>query len=66
MYTCTSSAFDGLVSLMQPKDSWVAKWQNIQRKVPGVYAISVSGTLPGNVQVWVFSCKFLLFVSIVY
>ncbi|KAM7310238.1 transcription elongation factor SPT4-A [Ixodes scapularis] len=28
------------------KDSWVAKWQRINRKAKGIYAISVSGRLP--------------------
>uniref|UniRef100_A0A8D9ERR8 Transcription elongation factor SPT4 n=1 Tax=Cacopsylla melanoneura TaxID=428564 RepID=A0A8D9ERR8_9HEMI len=35
-----------MIALMDPKDSWVAKWQRINRFVPGVYAISVAGRLP--------------------
>nr|SVE70854.1 EOG090X0NWO [Daphnia similis]SVE71485.1 EOG090X0NWO [Daphnia similis]SVE72118.1 EOG090X0NWO [Daphnia similis]SVE72744.1 EOG090X0NWO [Daphnia similis] len=46
IYDCTSTNFDGMVALMSPEDSWVAKWQRINRKVKGVYAISVSGRLP--------------------
>ncbi|KAI5705792.1 hypothetical protein M8J76_007961 [Diaphorina citri] len=46
VYNCTSSNFDGMIALMDPKDSWVAKWQRINRFVPGVYAISVAGRLP--------------------
>ncbi len=45
VYECTSSNFDGILSMMQPEDSWVAKWQKIQRKAKGIYAISVSGEL---------------------
>ncbi|KAJ8313113.1 hypothetical protein KUTeg_010486 [Tegillarca granosa] len=29
VYDCTSSNFDGVVALMSPDDSWVAKWQRI-------------------------------------
>ena len=42
---CTSSNFDGMIALMQPEESWVAKWQRINTFVKGMYAISVTGTL---------------------
>nr|CAG4643679.1 EOG090X0NWO [Ilyocryptus agilis] len=48
IYDCTSTNFDGMVALMSPEDSWVAKWQRINRKVKGVYAVSVSGRLPDS------------------
>ena len=31
VYECTSSNFDGMVALMQPQDSWVAKWLKIKK-----------------------------------
>ncbi|KAK2723801.1 transcription elongation factor SPT4-like [Artemia franciscana] len=46
VYDCTSSNFDGMVAMMSPEDSWVAKWQRITRLNKGIYAISVSGKLP--------------------
>ena len=46
---CTSQSFDGMISLMSPTESWVAKWQRIEHCVPGVYAVSVSGELPGDI-----------------
>ncbi|KAK2168667.1 hypothetical protein LSH36_15g14022 [Paralvinella palmiformis] len=49
VYECTSSNFDGVISLMSPDDSWVAKWQRINRHVKGVYAISVTGRLPPGI-----------------
>ncbi|CAH1111226.1 unnamed protein product [Psylliodes chrysocephalus] len=49
VYDCTSSNFDGMISLMIPEDSWVAKWQRINRFCRGVYAISVSGRLPNSI-----------------
>ncbi|XP_055607255.1 transcription elongation factor SPT4 [Uranotaenia lowii] len=49
VYDCTSNNFDGLIAVMQPDDSWVCKWQRINRFNKGVYAISVSGRLPNSV-----------------
>ncbi|KAI8507216.1 transcription elongation factor SPT4-like [Branchiostoma floridae] len=49
VYDCTSSNFDGVVSMMSPDDSWVAKWQRINRFKPGCYAISTTGRLPPSI-----------------
>ena len=38
-----------MVAACNPGDSWVCKWQRIANFKPGIYAISVSGRLPGNV-----------------
>ncbi|VDD91481.1 unnamed protein product [Enterobius vermicularis] len=46
---CTSSNFDGIIAAASPEDSWVCKWQKINRKVKGVYAVSVSGSLPSHI-----------------
>jgi transcription elongation factor SPT4 len=43
--SCTTSYFEGLIGLVEPQNSWVAKWQRIVQMKPGMYAISVSGTL---------------------
>ncbi|KAG0150031.1 hypothetical protein CROQUDRAFT_668916 [Cronartium quercuum f. sp. fusiforme G11] len=43
---CTSGTFDGTVAVMKPDESWVAKWQRINRYQPGVYAIRITGSLP--------------------
>jgi len=46
---CTSANFEGVVSMMDPDSSWVARWQRINgssKYVKGVYAISVNGRLP--------------------
>ncbi|KAK1760941.1 transcriptional elongation protein [Echria macrotheca] len=47
---CTSQVFEGLITLANPKRSWVAKWQRLDSYVPGVYAIKVSGQLPDDVR----------------
>ncbi|VDP46921.1 unnamed protein product [Heligmosomoides polygyrus] len=49
VYECTSTNFDGMIASMMPEDSWVCKWQKINRKCKGIYAISVSGSLPPSV-----------------
>ena len=49
VHDCTSSNFDGTIAVMSPEDSWVCKWQRINRFVRGVYAISVTGRLPPEV-----------------
>ncbi|XP_076032790.1 transcription elongation factor subunit spt4 isoform X2 [Oratosquilla oratoria] len=45
VYDCTSANFDGMIAMMSPLDSWVAKWQRIGHCVRGMYAFSVSGRL---------------------
>jgi transcription elongation factor SPT4 len=46
---CTSQVFEGLITLAEPKKSWVAKWQRLDGCVRGVYATKVSGVLPEEV-----------------
>jgi hypothetical protein len=37
-----------MIALMDPKDSWVAKWQSIQQYKAGLYAISVKSSSKKN------------------
>ncbi|KIX10005.1 uncharacterized protein Z518_01086 [Rhinocladiella mackenziei CBS 650.93] len=46
---CTSQVFEGLISLGDPKTSWVAKWQRLTNYVPGIYAVKVVGQLPQEI-----------------
>ncbi|CAM9165292.1 unnamed protein product [Choristocarpus tenellus] len=43
---CTTTYFSGLMSMIEPDSSWVAKWQRINGCRPGMYAIEVIGELP--------------------
>lgn len=49
MKDCTSQVYEGLITLADPSISWVARWQRLDKYVPGVYAIKVVGTLPEEV-----------------
>lgn len=41
----TSTVFEGLISLANPDQSWVARWQRLQGYVPGTYAVKVVGVV---------------------
>ncbi|KAJ3041133.1 transcription elongation factor spt4 [Rhizophlyctis rosea] len=41
----TSASFSGMVGLMKPNGSWVAKWQGNDKCVEGIYAIRVHGKI---------------------
>lgn len=40
----TTAFFEGQAAVMDPRESWVAKWLRVDNYHPGVYAISVTGT----------------------
>ena len=42
---CTSQVFEGLITLADPSQSWVAKWQRLDKYVGGVYAVKVVGVV---------------------
>lgn len=42
---CTSQVYDGLITLTDPKRSWVAKWNRLDGYVSGTYAVKVIGTV---------------------
>ena len=46
MLRCTSNKFEGIIALMSPNSSWVAKWNRLADRIPGCYAVDVAGTLP--------------------
>ncbi|KAM0686586.1 transcription elongation factor spt4, partial [Conglomerata obtusa] len=42
----TSDSFKGMIGVIYPQQSWVAKWQRLNENVPGLYAMNVDGALP--------------------
>ncbi|ORY98947.1 Spt4/RpoE2 zinc finger-domain-containing protein [Syncephalastrum racemosum] len=47
---CTTNKYDGMIAMMNNEQSWVARWQRIEEKVRGVYAVRVFGRLPVDVE----------------
>ena len=39
-----------MISIADPKKSWIAKWQRVDGYVRGCYATKVSGSLPDDVK----------------
>jgi transcription elongation factor SPT4 len=46
---CTTENYYGIVALMEPPKSWVARWQRCEKFEKGIYAIKVMGYLPEHV-----------------
>ena len=38
----TTDCFESLISLILPRKSWVAEWQQMKDMIPGVYAMAIS------------------------
>ncbi len=45
---CTSQVYEGLITLADAAQSWVARWQRLDGYVPGVYAVKVVGMVSGS------------------
>jgi len=50
IHKCTTVFFDGTVAVMDPRESWTAKWLRIDSYMPGVYAISITGQFPKDME----------------
>ncbi|KAF9526257.1 transcription initiation protein spt4 [Crepidotus variabilis] len=48
---CTTTQFDGVVAVVDPDQSWVARWQRTAKYVRGMYAVRVMGRIPEEVEV---------------
>ncbi|EEA07601.1 putative transcription elongation factor SPT4 [Cryptosporidium serpentis] len=43
--SCTTTSYKGMISMLKPELSWVARYNRITDVTPGCYAVSVSGDL---------------------
>jgi hypothetical protein len=46
----TTAFFAGFHAIVDPAESWIAKWLQLRNAKPGVYASEVHGTLPPDAQ----------------
>ncbi|KAK1921953.1 transcription initiation protein spt4 [Papiliotrema laurentii] len=46
---CTSTMWDGMIAMINPEESWVARWQRIDKRSRGIYAVRVTGRPPSDV-----------------
>lgn len=47
---CTTPNFQSLLTVMDPASSWAAKWQHLNKKAAGAYALSIQGEPPQYVE----------------
>ncbi|KAI0366227.1 transcription initiation protein spt4 [Pilatotrama ljubarskyi] len=47
---CTTTHFEGAIAVINPEDSWVARWQRTSKYVRGMYAVRVKGRIPEDVE----------------
>ncbi|KAJ1659918.1 transcription elongation factor spt4 [Dispira simplex] len=47
---CTSANFNGFVAMMRPEESWLGRWQRIDKYTKGLYAAQVTGRIPEDVE----------------
>ncbi|KAF7967591.1 hypothetical protein HWV62_27409 [Athelia sp. TMB] len=46
---CTTTSFDGVIAVIDPETSWVARWQRTSKYARGIYAARVIGRVPEDV-----------------
>ena len=47
---CTTPSYSGVVSVIDPKSSWTAKWLRLGKMVPGCYALEINDDMPEGIQ----------------
>ena len=47
---CTTPSYSGVVSVIDPKSSWTAKWLRLGKMVPGCYALEINDDIPEGIQ----------------
>ena len=48
--SCTTAFYEGVCSVMDPRESWSAKWIRVDNYLPGIYAIAVTGQLDREIE----------------
>ena len=47
---CTTAFYEGQAAVMDPRESWVAKWLRVDNYLPGCYAITVTGQFDKEIE----------------
>ena len=47
---CTTAFFEGQAAIMDPRESWAARWIRTDQFLPGIYAITVTGQLDREIE----------------
>jgi len=47
---CTTAFYEGQAAVMDPRESWVAKWLRVDNYLPGCYAITVTGQFDKDIE----------------
>lgn len=47
---CTTAFHEGQAAIMDPGESWVAKWLRVDNYLPGCYAINVTGQFDKEIE----------------
>lgn len=47
---CTTENFHGFMAITKPRESWVAKYNRLNKLVPGFYALHIIGEIPDSVR----------------
>ncbi|TEB36007.1 transcription initiation protein spt4 [Coprinellus micaceus] len=47
---CTTTFFEGVISVIDPDSSWVARWQRTSKYARGMYAVRVKGRIPEDIE----------------
>jgi len=45
----TTTHFEGFISIMNPEESWVSRWLDLESFMPGCYCLKVFNDLPPDV-----------------
>jgi transcription elongation factor SPT4 len=46
---CTTPNYEGMIAVMNPEESWVSKWLDLDSFMPGCYCLKIFGELPEDV-----------------